>query len=94
MLQLARAHGVPLTLMDGMRLGLRPASIDVAVLAFVPFHMRAPDVAIAEVRRVLMPAGHVGTVTWATDPEIEPKRVFEAELDAHGAHDPAPIPGG
>jgi len=30
----------------------------------------------------------VGTVTWAEDPEIEASRVWEAELDSHGARDP------
>jgi len=91
MLELARAHGAPLALMDGMRLGLRTASVDVVVMAFMLFHIPAPDVALAEARRVLTAAGHVGTVTWARDPEVEATRVFEGELDARGARDPAPI---
>ena len=91
MLQLPRSHGASLALMDGMRLGIRTSSIDVVVMAFVLFHMPAPDVALSEVARVLTTAGHVGTVTWAEDPELEATCVFEAELDAHGARDPAPI---
>src|SRR5262249_54094342 len=90
MLQLAPSHGTPLGLMDGMGLGVRTASVDVVVMAFVLFHMPAPDVALAEARRVLRAAGHVGTVTWAEDPDTDALQVFEAELDAHGARDPTP----
>jgi ubiquinone/menaquinone biosynthesis C-methylase UbiE len=93
MLDLARHHGAPLVLMDGVELGFRDRSIDVAVMAFVLFHLDDPLVALREVRRVLHPGGAVGTVTWAEDPEIEASRVWEAELDAHGARDPvAPRP--
>jgi len=88
MLELARQHGVPLVLMDGVELGFRDRSIDVAVLAFVLFHFDDPVVALREVCRVLRRGGAVGTVTWAKDPEIEASRVWEAELDAHGARDP------
>ena len=88
MLELARQHGAPLVLMDGVELGFRDRSIDVAVLAFVLFHFDDPVVALREVCRVLRRGGAVGTVTWAKDPEIEASRVWEAELDAHGARDP------
>jgi ubiquinone/menaquinone biosynthesis C-methylase UbiE len=88
MLELARQHGAPLLLMDGVELGFRDSSIDVAVMAFVLFHLDDPVLALREVRRVLRPGGAVGTVTWAEDPEIEASRVWEAELDTHGARDP------
>lgn len=90
MLELARHHGAPLVLMDGMELGLRDRSIDVAVMAFVLFHLDEPAAALEEVRRVLRPGGTAGTVTWAEDPEIEASRVWEEELDAHGARDRVP----
>lgn len=93
MLELAREHGDPLVLMDGVELGLRDRSVDVVVMAFMLFHLDDPVVALREVYRVLRPGGVVGTVTWAEDPEIEASRVWEAELDAHGARDPlAPRP--
>jgi len=93
MLDLARQHGAALVLMDGVELGLRDCSIDVAVMAFVLFHLDDPIVALREVCRVLHPGGVVGTVTWAEDPEIEASRVWDAELDMLGARDPvAPRP--
>jgi len=93
MLELARQHGALLVLMDGVELGFRDRSIDVAVMAFVLFHLDDPVLALREVCRVLRPGGAVGTVTWAEDPEIEASRVWEAELDDHGARDPvAPRP--
>jgi ubiquinone/menaquinone biosynthesis C-methylase UbiE len=91
MLQLARAHGVPLVVMDAMQLGIRPGSMDVVVMAFMLFHLTGQEGALRDVRRALTPGGSVGTVTWCEDPELEPTRVWEAELDAHGARDPAPV---
>ena len=88
MLELAREHGDPLVLMDGVELGLRDRSVDVVVMAFMLFHLDDPVVALREVCRVLRPGGVVGTVTWVEDPDIEAARVWEAELDAHGARDP------
>ena len=77
--------------MDAMQLGIRATSIDVVVMAFVLFHLATPDAALSDVRRALTLGGSVGTVTWAEDPELEATRVWEAELDAHGAWDPAPV---
>ena len=90
MLELARQHGVPLALMDGVELGFRGSSIDVVVMAFVLFHLDDPIIALREVCRVLRPGGIVGTVTWAEDPETAASQVWEQELDAHGGWDPLP----
>jgi ubiquinone/menaquinone biosynthesis C-methylase UbiE len=93
MLELAREHRAPLVLMDGVELGFRDRSVDVVVMAFMLFHLDDPVTALREVCRVLRRGGAVGTVTWAEDPEIEATRVWEVELDAHGAWDPvAPRP--
>lgn len=92
MLALARSHGAPLAMMDGMELAVREQSFDAAVLIFVLFHLDDPVAALRGVRRVLRPGGTVGTVTWAEDPDVEASRVWEAELDALGAREPEPIP--
>jgi ubiquinone/menaquinone biosynthesis C-methylase UbiE len=92
MLDLARAHGVPLALMDGMDVALRPQSFDVALMIFMLFHLDDPATALRNVRRVLRPGGTLGAVTWAEDPDVEASRVWEAELDALGARDPDPLP--
>jgi ubiquinone/menaquinone biosynthesis C-methylase UbiE len=92
MLELARSHGVPLALMDGMDVALRSQSFDVAVMIFMLFHLDDPAAALRNVRRVLRPGGTLGTVTWAEDPDVEASRLWEAELDALGALEPDPIP--
>lgn len=92
MLELARQHDVPLVQMDAVDLAIRDACIDVAVMAFVLFHLGEPVAALQEVARVLRGGGAVGTATWAEEPEFEASRVWDAELDAHGAVDPAPLP--
>jgi ubiquinone/menaquinone biosynthesis C-methylase UbiE len=92
MLELARPHGTPLALMDGMNLALRAESFDVAVMIFALFHFDDPIMALRGVRRILRPGGTLGIVTWAEDPDVEASRVWEAELDALGARDLEPIP--
>ena len=92
MLALARRHAVPVVVMDGMELALRSESIDVALMAFMLFHLPDPVVALAEARRVLRPGGSVGVTTWIDDRDPSATDVFEAELDAAGAVDPTPIP--
>jgi ubiquinone/menaquinone biosynthesis C-methylase UbiE len=90
MLALAPRSPVRLTMMDAMRLGLRTAAFDVAVMAFILFHIPEPAAALAEVRRVLRPRGAVGIVTWGEDPDPPACQVWNDELDASGARDPNP----
>src|SRR5262249_42716678 len=56
------------------------------------FHLSDAAAALGEIRRVLRPGGAVGVTTWAEEPEVEASRLWEAELDAHGAVDPTPLP--
>jgi ubiquinone/menaquinone biosynthesis C-methylase UbiE len=92
MLELARSHGTPLAIMDGMDLALRAESFDVGVMVFALFHLDDPVTALRGVRRILKPGGMLGIVTWAEDPDVEASRIWEAELDALGARDAAAIP--
>lgn len=83
---LARAPaGFPRSVMDVACLGLAPATFDVAVMAFMLFHVRDAGQALREMRRVLRPGGTVGTITWDGEPHFTAQRVFLEELDTHGA---------
>jgi SAM-dependent methyltransferase len=91
---LARARGAraPLAAMDAMALGIRADTFDVAVLAFVLFHVPDPLAGLAEVRRVLRQGGSVGITTWAEEPATSAIQVWDEELDRVGAVDPSPQP--
>lgn len=89
MLQLARKkHTGPLKLMDVQKLELPNDQFDVAVVAFVLFHLPRPDRCLQEVTRVLRPGGAVGTVTWGPE-DLPAQAVWDEELDASGANVPA-----
>src|SRR3989442_8927519 len=92
MLALAAGRGAELAAMDAMRLGLATHQFDVAVMAFVLFHMPEPSVALAEVKRVLRPGATFGLVTWAEDPEPPAGVMWANELAAAGPCDPTPHP--
>ncbi len=85
MLRIAQNHGVPLAVMDGGLLGLRPASIDVTVLAFVIFLVPEPADAVREVLRALRPGGWIGIATWGDQPGFPASAACEEELSAHDA---------
>jgi SAM-dependent methyltransferase len=92
MLALARSHGTSLALMDGMDLALRPRFFDVALMMFMLFHLADPVAGLRQVHRVLRPAGTLGAITWAEDPDVDASKLWEAELDALGASDTAAFP--
>jgi ubiquinone/menaquinone biosynthesis C-methylase UbiE len=86
MLRLAKdKHRGPLALMDVQKLELADDQFDVAVVAFVLFHLPRPDKCVAEVHRVLRPGGVVGTVTWGSERPPPADAIWDEELDASGA---------
>lgn len=90
MLARATGAGVPLVTMDAMALGVRAGTFDIAVLAFVLFHVPDPSTALAEVRRALRRRGTVGMTTWAEEPATPASQIWDEELSGLGAWDPRP----
>jgi SAM-dependent methyltransferase len=84
MLALAPA-GFPLVVAEVTNLPLVTGAFDVAVLAFMLFHVPDPVVALREVRRVLAPDGAIGLTTWGSEPSFPADDIWNEELDAHGA---------
>lgn len=86
MLQLAREkHNGPLRLMDAQKLDLPDRSFDVAVVAFVLFHLPDPQRCLKEVFRVLRPGGWIGTATWSSEEPPAINAIWDEELLAAGA---------
>ena len=86
MLRLAKErHSSPMALMDVQQLALPANSFEVAVVAFVLFHLPHPERCLAEVHRVLQPEGAVGTVTWGSEKEPLASAIWDDELQAAGA---------
>lgn len=91
---LARATGIraPLVTMDAMALGVRAGTFDIAVSAFVLFHVPNPSVALGEMKRALRRRGTVGITTWADEPATPASEIWDEELSRCGAWDPSPQP--
>jgi len=86
MLRLAKEkHSSPLALMDVQTLALPANRFEVAVVAFVLFHLPSPERCLAEVNRVLQPGGAVGTVTWGSEKHPLASATWDEELQAAGA---------
>jgi ubiquinone/menaquinone biosynthesis C-methylase UbiE len=86
MLRLARArHDGPLMVMDAQRLSFPDACFDVAIAAFVLFHLPQPERCLAEICRVLRRGGAVGTVTWGEETFLGAYTVWDEELGTAGA---------
>jgi ubiquinone/menaquinone biosynthesis C-methylase UbiE len=76
---------------DAARLPFATGSVDVAVLAFMLFHLPDPAAGLREVRRVLAPAGALGVTTWGQDVPVPAVDIWHDELDRHGAPPDAPL---
>lgn len=86
MLRIARRnHSCGLLVTDATSLAMAAESFDLAILAFVLFHIPDPAAALREVRRVLRPDATLGIVAWGTDPGTPGAAFWTEELDACGA---------
>ncbi len=86
MLQLARQrHDGPLAIMDAQSLDLPDDCFDVAIVAFVLFHLPDPQRCLEEVFRVLRPGGKVGTATWGVEHLATANVIWAEELTVAGA---------
>jgi ubiquinone/menaquinone biosynthesis C-methylase UbiE len=83
---IARARpGLATAVMDARALGFCSSAFDVAVAAFMLFHVEDPVEVLREAARVVRPGGTVGTITWGHDPSYLALDIWSDELDAHGA---------
>jgi ubiquinone/menaquinone biosynthesis C-methylase UbiE len=71
--------------MDVQNLALPANGFEVAVVAFVLFHLPYPEQCLAEVNRVLQPRGAVGTVTWGSENMAPANAIWDDELQLAGA---------
>jgi len=75
----------PRLVADATRLPFADDSYDVAVLAFMLFHLPDPAAGLREARRVLTKDGVLGLATWGPDHPMPAIDVWHDELDRHGA---------
>ncbi len=71
--------------MDGQQLAIRCEAFDVAILAFVLFHLPDPTEGLRETCRVLRVGGTAGAVTWGKVPDDPWVAIWNESLEAHGA---------
>ena len=77
--------GASVAVADAVSLGFQSQVFDLAVMAFMLFHLPDPRAGLTEARRVLRPGGVLAVTTWADDLESPAVHVWNEELDAHGA---------
>ena len=83
----------PTAVADVCALPLRTGAYDVAVLAFMLFHLSDPLAALREVRRVLRTDGTIGLSTWGVASSFRADEIWDEELEAAGAPSDQPLSG-
>jgi SAM-dependent methyltransferase len=83
---IARASAeFPRVITDAARLPFGDGTFDVAVAAFMLFHLPDPSAGLREAHRVLADGGVLGLATWGPDQQMKAVDVWLEELDRHGA---------
>ncbi|MGH3879614.1 MAG: class I SAM-dependent methyltransferase [Actinophytocola sp.] len=75
----------PRVVVDAARLPFAGGAFDVAVLAFMLFHLPDPAAGVREVRRVVRAGGTVGVAVWGQDRPMRAVEIWHEELDRAGA---------
>jgi ubiquinone/menaquinone biosynthesis C-methylase UbiE len=81
---------VPCVVGDARQLPVVSGSVDLAVFAFILFHLEKPEYGLREARRILRSGGSVATVTWGGDLESNATRIWTTCLGEYGAAEPDP----
>jgi SAM-dependent methyltransferase len=84
--------GFPRVVFDAQALPFKDETFDVAVAAFILFHVDDPVRALGEAGRILRKGGAIGTVTWGPDLIYPADEIWMQELDAHGAGNVETLP--
>lgn len=84
----------PRVVTDAARLPFATGSFDVAVAAFMLFHLPEPVAGLREAGRVLVDGGCLGLANWGPAVPVKAIDIWHDELDRHGAPADAPmVPG-
>jgi len=77
--------GFPCAVADAARLPFADGAFDVAVLAFMLFHLPDPAAGVRETRRVLRAGGTAGIAVWGRERPVPAVEIWHEELDRVGA---------
>lgn len=75
----------PLAVVDALQLPFAGGAFDVAMVAFMLFHLPDPAAGVREVRRVVRDGGTVGVAVWGQDRPVRALEIWHEELDRFGA---------
>jgi SAM-dependent methyltransferase len=77
--------GFPRAVADAARLPFADGAFDVAVLAFVLFHLPDPAAGVHETRRVVREGGTAAVAVWGRERPVPAVDIWHDELDRFGA---------
>ena len=77
--------GFPRAVADAARLPFAAGAFDVAVLAFMLFHLPDPAAGVHETRRVVRAGGTAAVAVWGAERPVRAVELWHEELDRFGA---------